>query len=140
MDYPIDNTVLLVEEYDVPGEIQPVAVPIMVSGLHSARAYKVMDSELRPLDMDLVSVGGLGTIDMSSSVEPGSSIAVQLMRGDVNVFMLGTVTYVDGNDILAFGHSVMHKGQTNYLATGAYVHTTALGVILHEDCFSYKCD
>jgi hypothetical protein len=127
LDYPIDNTVLLVEEYDVPGEIQPVAVPIMVSGLHSARAYKVMDSELRPLDMDLVSVGGLGTIDMSSSVEPGSSIAVQLMRGDVNVFMLGTVTYVDGNDILAFGHSVMHKGQTNYLATGAYVHTTALG-------------
>src|SRR5690606_12964753 len=54
-------------------------------------------------------------------------LAVQLMRGDVNAYVLGTVTYVENNSTLAFGHSVMHRGQTNYLASGAYIHAIAGG-------------
>jgi hypothetical protein len=106
---------------------QPIAVPITVSGLNSERARRVMDAELKRLDVGPVSVGGSGRVDMAVSIEPGSSIGVQLMRGDVNAFALGTVTYREGDSILAFGHPFMHKGQSNYLASGAYIHTTAGG-------------
>lgn len=110
---------------EVPSRFQPIAAPVTVSGLSSERARSVMDAELRRLDVGSVSIGGSGQMDISVPVEPGSSIGIQLMRGDVNAFVLGTVTYKEGNRILAFGHPFMHTGQTNYLASGAYVHTTA---------------
>lgn len=131
LGYPSRDDVLLAlgggkdGEPEILSRFQPIAVPVTVSGLGSERARKVMDAELRRLDLGPVTVGGSGQMDISVPVEPGSSIGIQLMRGDVNVFVLGTLTYKEGNRILAFGHPFMHRGQTNYLASGAYVHTTA---------------
>jgi hypothetical protein len=113
------------DESEMLSRFQPITAPVMVSGLSSERARRVMDAELRRLDVGPVSVGGSGQMDMSVPVEPGSSIGIQLMRGDVNAFVLGTVTYREENRILAFGHPFMHKGETSYLASGAYIHTTA---------------
>ncbi|MCZ2155893.1 MAG: hypothetical protein LC114_18660 [Bryobacterales bacterium] len=45
--------------------------------------------------------------------EPGSMISVQLMRGDMQVAADGTVTYVDGNRLYAFGHRFLGVGGTS---------------------------
>ncbi len=47
------------------------------------------------------------------TVEPGSMISVQLMSGDMNMAADGTVTYVDGNKIYAFGHRFLATGSAD---------------------------
>lgn len=45
-------------------------------------------------------------------LQPGSMISVQLMTGDMSVGADGTVTYIDGRRIYAFGHRFLSLGAT----------------------------
>lgn len=47
-----------------------------------------------------------------SSIQPGSMISIQLMSGDMSVGADGTVTYVEGNRVYAFGHRLLSIGST----------------------------
>lgn len=59
---------------------------------------------------------------------PGSSVGVALAIGDFTIGSLGTVTAVDDNRILAFGHSFTHRGNVNYFMTEAPVLSTIHGL------------
>lgn len=54
--------------------------------------------------------------------EPGSSIGIQLARGDINVTTLGTLTHRNGEKILGLAHPFLKKGSVEFLLTGAYIH------------------
>jgi SpoIVB peptidase S55 len=56
-----------------------------------------------------------------SKVEPGSSINVELIRGDLSWSANGTVTYVDGNKVYAFGHPNLTIGPTDVPMSAGYV-------------------
>ena len=43
-------------------------------------------------------------------IEPGSNIVVPLVRGDMDVAAGGTVTYIEGNKVYAFGHPLFNLG------------------------------
>jgi hypothetical protein len=47
-----------------------------------------------------------------ADIQPGSMISVQLMSGDLSVGAAGTVTYVDGSRVYAFGHRFLDIGPT----------------------------
>ncbi len=47
-----------------------------------------------------------------ADVKPGSMISVQLMAGDMGVGADGTVTYIDGSHVYAFGHRFLDIGAT----------------------------
>lgn len=47
-----------------------------------------------------------------ADLHPGSMISVQLMAGDLSVGASGTVTYIDGSRIYAFGHRFLDIGST----------------------------
>ena len=47
-----------------------------------------------------------------SNLRPGSMISVGLITGDLNMTADGTVTYIDGNRIYAFGHRFLNAGST----------------------------
>ncbi|MDY0232106.1 MAG: hypothetical protein RBR88_06455, partial [Candidatus Saccharicenans sp.] len=53
----------------------------------------------------------------------GEAVGVQLMTGDLDLTAVGTVTYVDGNRILAFGHPFYNLGPVDYGLTTAEVLT-----------------
>jgi hypothetical protein len=53
----------------------------------------------------------------------GGSIAVQLVRGDMSMAATGTVSYVDGNHVLAFGHPLFQTGESYAPVSTSYVHT-----------------
>ena len=57
-----------------------------------------------------------------AEIKPGSAIALQLAQGDVEITAFGTVTYVEGDRFLAFGHPVLGNGTTDLAASGALVH------------------
>jgi hypothetical protein len=56
-----------------------------------------------------------------SKIEPGSSINVELIRGDLSWSANGTVTHVDGNKVYAFGHPNLTAGPTNVPMSAGYV-------------------
>jgi hypothetical protein len=44
------------------------------------------------------------------TLKPGSAVATQLLSGDMDLSATGTVTWVDGNSVLAFGHPFLSMG------------------------------
>lgn len=48
----------------------------------------------------------------ASALKPGSMISVELMTGDMSIGADGTVTYIDGDRIYAFGHRFLSVGST----------------------------
>jgi hypothetical protein len=55
-------------------------------------------------------------------VEPGSAIGVELVRGDMSTVATGTVTYVDGPNVFAFGHPMFGIGEVYLPMVDAEIH------------------
>jgi phosphoglycolate phosphatase-like HAD superfamily hydrolase len=72
------------------------------------------------------------------TLQPGSSVAVGLAGGDIEAGAVGTVTYVDGNDVWAFGHPLDGAGRRSLLLQDAYVYTVVNNPIDTESVTSYK--
>jgi hypothetical protein len=100
----------------------PAASPLLVSGI-SDRAFRLLQRTLRYADVVPVqSYGGVGRFPTPPLV-PGSAVGVVLVRGDVNAWSIGTLSYRKGNRFLAFGHRLFGFGSVDFLLTSAYVHT-----------------
>ncbi len=99
----------------------PVAIPLLVSGL-GPRAAQLLGSELGPLGVTPVAGAAGGPTDARPDLIPGSAVGVQLIRGDVNVLSIGTLTYRQGDTVLAFGHPFLNRGRSGYLLTTAVIH------------------
>ncbi|MEP6801652.1 MAG: hypothetical protein ABJC07_06935, partial [Acidobacteriota bacterium] len=52
---------------------------------------------------------------------PGSAVAAQLLSGDMDLAATGTVTWVEGNSVLAFGHPFLSMGPVSMPMTQAEV-------------------
>lgn len=72
----------------------------------------------------IASSGGGGGDAVANSVEilPGSALAVVLVDGDATMSAIGTVTYRDGDRIVAFGHPLFHAGPVDLPIAAAQVH------------------
>jgi hypothetical protein len=68
--------------------------------------------------------GGSGTPgEGPTEFLPGASISVQLIRGDMSAAATGTVSYVDGPQVLAFGHPMFQAGEFYAPVASAQVQT-----------------
>src|SRR5690606_26444690 len=99
----------------------PLQTPVLASGF-SARALSRLQQRLAPLNLTPVQAGGTAVSVDNVKLEPGSAVGVQLMRGDMSLTAMGTVTYVENDRFVAFGHPFTNLGSVNFLTTGAYVH------------------
>jgi hypothetical protein len=57
------------------------------------------------------------------SLKAGDPVGVQFITGDINLSATGTVTYVDGNKVFAFGHPMYNLGSVEYAMAKASVIT-----------------
>ena len=94
----------------LPADMTPMQTPVVTSGFHS-RALRFLEDALAPLQLKTVpGVSGSSKGDTVTPLEPGSTVAVQLLRGDFEVASFGTVTHVkDDGRFIAFGHPFTHK-------------------------------
>ena len=70
---------------------------------------------------------GASQVAYGAQLEPGGAVGVAVVFGDFVVGATGTVTAVDGNRVLAFGHPFLHKGNVNYFMTDASIVGTVNG-------------
>src|SRR2546426_1556748 len=89
--------------------IVPIATPITFSGI-SQNVLDQFAGDLRKIGIQpIAGVGGGSSLGPmvafnENTLAPGSSVSVQLVRGDFTIDAAGTVTYRDGERIYAFGH------------------------------------
>ncbi len=96
--------------------LEEIATPVSFSGF-TAATLEHFGKQLRELGLDPrqgVSGGGdpPEALGNPKNIEPGSMISVQLLSGDMSIGADGTVTYVDGDHIYAFGHRFLDEGST----------------------------
>ena len=63
-----------------------------------------------------------GTPVESAPIEPGQIVGIEFSRGDFTAFGYGTMTYIEGNHVIGFGHSMFGEGHVNLPLSGGYVH------------------
>jgi hypothetical protein len=102
-----------------------ISTPLFVSGATPA-ALQQFGQFFNEFGFTPVQGGGGGSAAglvpaTPSKIEPGSSINVELIRGDLSWSANGTVTYVDGNRIYAFGHPNLTAGPTDVPMSAGYV-------------------
>ena len=96
--------------------LTPIETPLSFSGFHGG----VLE-QFQPLlqQMGVTAVAGGASGDLSGpepapgwqhALNPGDAIAGVLVSGDMSITGLGTVTYNNGKEILAFGHSFFNLG------------------------------
>lgn len=101
----------------------PVQTPLFVSGL-SGRALDRLMQDLKRFDFVPITTGTAGTDPLSTpTLEPGSAISAQLVRGDVEISAIGTLTYRDGDRFVAFGHPFLKAGSVEYFLSTAEILT-----------------
>ena len=117
----------------------PVLSPIIINGI-KGRTLERLSSSLKKFN--LMTIQGIGFDENndinfqevgerpSNKIEAGSAIGIQLTRGDVNITSIGTVTYREGNKILALGHPFLKKGKVSFLLSAIYVYHSFPNIVM----------
>jgi hypothetical protein len=107
----------------VPGretfQMRSIRTPLMVSGA-SPRLLAHLGEQLAPFGL-VPMQGGAAPADLvaGARLEPGAPLAVSLVRGDMDVTAMGTITEVVGDRVYGFGHPLIGLGEADYpLMTG----------------------
>lgn len=105
----------------------PLSIPLVFSGF-SSNAFERAKVFFSGLEFNPVRGGPSGqTLKEISSpdltLREGDPVAVQLIRGDLDMSAFGTVTHIDGNKVFAFGHPLYNLGAVDYVMSKARVIT-----------------
>lgn len=112
---------LLNEPAPRPSEFLPKNTPLMAGGFTES-GVRYLSEKLEPFGLKATGVGGSGSFSSTQPLQPGSAVGVSLMRGDIQLGALGTVTWVgDDGEILAFGHPFMQRGDSCYFMNKAWI-------------------
>ncbi|NLY75202.1 MAG: hypothetical protein GX075_07840 [Firmicutes bacterium] len=102
---------------------KPVITPVVISGA-GRRGFESFKKALEPYNFKPVFFFGSKKKQFDSgfvTLKPGSAVAVQMVSGDYQVAAIGTVTLVEDDYFLAFGHSFTNRGKVDYLAFQAHI-------------------
>lgn len=105
--------------------IKPLSIPLLFSGF-SSRVFDRAKPFFSRLGFTPIQAGSSGQIPIKippseMSLQAGSPVAVQLIKGDMDMSAVGTVTHVEGNKVLAFGHPFYNLGTVDFAMTKAKI-------------------
>lgn len=94
-------------------DVMTATLPLSLAGF-GTEATADLETIFGAYGLDPVRAGGTGgpSADGPKAFQMGGSIAVQLIRGDMSAAATGTVSYIDGQHVLAFGHPMFQTGET----------------------------
>lgn len=106
----------------------PAASPLIVTGLNGrnfdslSAAAKKSGCGVRMMNLESPSAQTMSDDFNIDKLMPGHAVAVQLVRGDINITAIGTLTYIKDNIFLAFGHSFLKNGDSNFFFAPANIY------------------
>lgn len=107
--------------------LRPISTPIVAGGFEPdvrRRFSEVFERKGYPAHFVAGgSPSGTGSVDSASgSLQPGEAVGAQMVRGDLSLTAIGTVTHRREDRIYAFGHQFMNAGRIQLPMTAAEVH------------------
>ena len=115
---------------------QAMETPLIMSGFRP-EATRLWQQRMAGTGMEMVAAGGGSgsskpgagqdaepSAAAAATVLPGSAVGAQLVRGDLEIAAICTVTYVDPKQLLACGHPLLQAGPVSFAMTTADVVTT----------------
>jgi hypothetical protein len=123
--------------------MQAMETPLVMSGFHP-EAIRLWQQKMAGTGLEIISAGGssepagnsspsaptqaesnrLESPQAIASIQPGSAVSAQLVRGDLEIAATCTVTYVDPKQLLACGHPILQAGPVSLPMTTAEVVAT----------------
>ena len=99
-------------------QFAPIATPLVFGGISQETLARFAPQLQSQGLMPVAGVGGTVPITPLAKTDektlaPGTSISVQLIRGDYSIAAAGTVTHRDGERIYAFGHPFLGLGSSD---------------------------
>lgn len=94
--------------------------PMFALGGVAPSVVSLFGNEFHELGLNVTAVGGssgsgttLSQADAMKQLSPGAAVAVALATGDITLAGTGTVSRIEGNRVLAFGHPLMSLGNVD---------------------------
>ena len=110
---------------DGESRLLPASLPLAVSGVSDV-ALRELGESLRPFALVPVRAGGAGgkkpTTTFVDVMQPGATVGVALIRGDISAAAMGTLTQVEGGTVVAFGHPLLGLGEVDLPLVSGQVH------------------
>jgi len=105
--------------------VKPLSIPLLFSGF-SSHVFDEAKPFFSRLGFSPIQSGSSGQIQpkispAEMSLQAGEPVAVQLIKGDMDMAAVGTVTHVEGNKVLAFGHPFYNLGAVDFAMTKAKI-------------------
>ena len=117
--------------------LEPLGAPVWLAGATPA-AEEVLRDLLGPIGFLAVGASGgdaMGeTLDAGASapdnlLRPGASLGVRFVDGDLSATAIGTLTYVDGERLVGFGHRLIPLGGVDMPMTGAHIYEVLPSIV-----------
>ncbi|MFQ5877172.1 MAG: hypothetical protein ACE5JH_05715 [Acidobacteriota bacterium] len=112
----------LARRAEAAGAMAPLRVPLLFSGF-PARVIDSLGPSLSRAGLLALQGGsaGRGDADGEGAIVPGAGVGIKLVRGDVEIAAICTVTYREAGRVLACGHPLLNLGPTDLIMTTARV-------------------
>lgn len=101
--------------------LRPVGALVSVAGLGQT-GMKRLRALLEPFGMEAAPGPGPLRDPIPVELTPGAALGARLIEGDFDATAIGTLTWRDGDRILAFGHPMMQVGEVSFPMVTGYVH------------------
>jgi len=97
-----------------PAGVKPIAVPLSLSSF-APETISRFSTLLDGMGFVAVPSGSTGAPPASEAeFHPGDAIGAVLLNGDFNLAATGTVTFIEGNRVYAFGHPFLDIGEISF--------------------------
>ncbi|HEX2085265.1 MAG TPA: hypothetical protein VHF89_06245 [Solirubrobacteraceae bacterium] len=117
---------------------RPLASPLTISGV-SPRIARTLSRAMARGGRTLLTTAGRPRAHFPvQPLRPGAAMSASLSSGAVNVGGVGTVSYVDGDRVWAFGHPFDGAGRRSLFLQDAYVYTVVNNPVGVEGVSTYK--
>lgn len=110
------------EEKGKESGLIPLATPLMASG-YTPAGMSFLTDRMKDFNMVPYAAASSGSDETPRPLEAGGAVSATLVTGDLKLGAIGTVTYVDGDHMVAFGHPFMDKGSSSYFMHNSYIFT-----------------
>jgi hypothetical protein len=104
------------------GMLRPIGAALSIRGFDSSLALDLSRAAGDNMAAAPDAPRQTSSTGSSAPLRPGDAVGASLMRGDFEMGATGTVTFVDGNRVYAFGHPFLGLGPTHMPMTRARVY------------------
>lgn len=105
------------------GGPQALPLPLSMAGMGSLGLQRLAPELLRAGFLPLQAGGTGAATQEPGPLRPGSVVGVKLVRGDLDMTAIGTLTWIEGDRLLAFGHPLFGLGSIDLPLTAGRVET-----------------